>query len=42
MRGGRPCSGAPRATSNSVYLSAAHAGMTVTLKFSFGVEASPE
>ena len=40
--GGRSRSGAPRATSTSVYMSAAHAGVTITLKFSFGIEPSPE
>ena len=39
---GRPRSGAPRATRTSVSVSAAHAGVTITLKFSFGVEPSPE
>ena len=40
--GGKPHSGVPHATSISVSLLAAHAGVTITLKFSFGVEPSPE
>ena len=40
--GGKPCSGVPHATSTSVSMSAAHVGVTITLKFSFGIEPSPE
>ena len=32
--GGKPCSGVPHATSTSVSVLAAHAGVTITLKFS--------
>ena len=36
--GGKPHSGVPHATSTSASVSAAHAGVTNTVKFSFGIE----
>ena len=39
---GKPRSGVPHATSISVSVLAAHAGVTITLKFSYGIEPSPK